>query len=54
MNDHGDVTVGGSDTGIPDPLGEDACGFPHPSDLSFVRVAPRQENAGAYARWQQR
>lgn len=27
MNDRGDVTVGGADTGIPDPLGEDWCGF---------------------------
>ena len=27
LNDRGDVTVGGSDTGIPDPLGEDFCGF---------------------------
>ena len=27
MNDRGDVTVGGSDTGQLDPLGEDFCGF---------------------------
>jgi len=27
MNDKGDVTVGGSDTTTPDPLGEDWCGF---------------------------
>jgi probable HAF family extracellular repeat protein len=27
MNDRGDVTVGGADTGIPDPFGEDWCGF---------------------------
>lgn len=27
MNDVGDVTVGGSDTTTPDPLGEDWCGF---------------------------
>jgi len=37
MNDHGDVTVGGSDTGIPDPLGEDACSFgTHQTCLSYV------------------
>jgi probable HAF family extracellular repeat protein len=27
MNNRGDITVGGADTGIPDPLGEDWCGF---------------------------
>ena len=27
LDDRGDVTVGGSDTGIPDPLQEDFCGF---------------------------
>jgi probable HAF family extracellular repeat protein len=27
LNDRGDVTVGGADTGIPDPFGEDWCGF---------------------------
>lgn len=27
MNERGDVTVGGSDAGTLDPLGEDACGF---------------------------
>jgi probable HAF family extracellular repeat protein len=27
MNDRGDITVGGADTGIPDPFGEDWCGF---------------------------
>jgi probable HAF family extracellular repeat protein len=37
MNDVGDVTVGGSDTGIPDPLGEDACGFgTFQTCLSFI------------------
>ena len=37
MNDRGDVTVGGSDTGKPDPLGEDFCGFgTHETCLSFV------------------
>lgn len=37
MNDRGDVTVGGSDTGKPDPLGEDFCGLgTHQICLSFV------------------
>lgn len=37
MNERGDVTVGGSDTGTPDPLGEDACGFgTFQTCLSFV------------------
>jgi probable HAF family extracellular repeat protein len=37
MNELGDVAVGGSDTGIPDPLGEDACGFgTFQTCLSFV------------------
>jgi probable HAF family extracellular repeat protein len=37
MNEVGDVTVGGSDTGIPDPLGEDACGFgTFQTCLSFI------------------
>jgi probable HAF family extracellular repeat protein len=37
MNDRGDVTVGGADTGIPDPLGEDFCGFgTHQICLSYV------------------
>ena len=37
MNDQGDVTVGGSDTGTPDPLGEDYCGFgTHQTCLSYV------------------
>jgi probable HAF family extracellular repeat protein len=37
MNDRGDVTVGGSDTGKPDPLGEDFCGYgTHQTCLSFV------------------
>lgn len=37
MNDRGDVTVGGADTGIPDPLGEDWCGFgTHQICLSFI------------------
>jgi probable HAF family extracellular repeat protein len=36
MNEIGDVTVAG-DTGVPDPLGEDACGFgTHQTCLSFV------------------
>jgi probable HAF family extracellular repeat protein len=37
LNERGDVTVGGSDTGIPDPLGEDFCGFgTHQVCLSYV------------------
>lgn len=37
LNDRGDVTVGGADTGIPDPFGEDFCGFgTHQICLSFV------------------
>lgn len=37
MNDRGDVTVGGADTGIPDPLGEDWCGFgTQQTCLSFI------------------
>jgi probable HAF family extracellular repeat protein len=37
MNDRGDVTVGGADTGIPDPLGEDFCSFgTYQTCLSFV------------------
>jgi probable HAF family extracellular repeat protein len=37
MNDRGDVTVGGSDTGQLDPLGEDFCGFgTHQICRSFV------------------
>jgi probable HAF family extracellular repeat protein len=37
MNDRGDVTVGGSDTGTLDPLGEDFCGFgTHQICRSFV------------------
>lgn len=37
MNDRGDVTVGGADTGIPDPLGEDFCIFgTYQTCLSFV------------------
>jgi probable HAF family extracellular repeat protein len=37
MNEVGDVTVGGSDTGMPDPLGEDFCGFgTHQTCRSFV------------------
>lgn len=37
MNDRGDVPVGGSDTGTPDPLGEDFCNFgTHQICLSFV------------------
>lgn len=37
MNEVGDVTVGGADTGIPDPLGEDFCGFgTHQTCLSFI------------------
>jgi len=37
MNDRGDVTVGGADTGEPDPLGEDFCTFgTHQTCLSFV------------------
>ena len=37
MNDHGIVTVGGSDTGTPDPLGEDFCGYgTHQTCLSFI------------------
>lgn len=37
MNEVGDVAVGGSDTGIPDPLGEDACGFgTFQTCLSFI------------------
>ena len=37
MNDRGDVTVGGADTGKPDPLGEDFCGFgTHQVCLSFI------------------
>ncbi|MGA8099582.1 MAG: hypothetical protein WB810_13095 [Candidatus Cybelea sp.] len=37
MNDRGDVTVGGSDTGKPDPLDEDFCGFgTHQTCLSFI------------------
>jgi probable HAF family extracellular repeat protein len=37
MNDRGDVTVGGSDTGKPDPLGEDFCAFgTHQTCLSFI------------------
>ncbi|MBV8197507.1 MAG: hypothetical protein JO263_05200 [Candidatus Eremiobacteraeota bacterium] len=37
MNDRGDVTVGGADTGKPDPLGEDFCGFgTHQICLSFI------------------
>jgi probable HAF family extracellular repeat protein len=36
-NDRGDVTVGGADTGIPDPFGEDWCGFgTHQICRSFV------------------
>lgn len=37
LNDHGIVTVGGSDTGTPDPLGEDFCGDgTHQTCLSFI------------------
>jgi probable HAF family extracellular repeat protein len=37
MNDHGIVTVGGSDTGKRDPLGEDFCGDgTHQTCLSFI------------------
>jgi probable HAF family extracellular repeat protein len=37
MNDHGVVPVGGSDTGTPDPLGEDFCGSgTHQTCLSFL------------------
>jgi probable HAF family extracellular repeat protein len=37
MNEVGDVTVGGSDTGTPDPLGEDFCSYgTHQTCLSFV------------------
>jgi len=37
LNDRGEVTVGGADTGMSDPLGEDACGFgTYQTCLSFV------------------
>jgi probable HAF family extracellular repeat protein len=37
MNNNGDVSVGGSDTGKPDPLNEDFCGFhTHQTCLSFI------------------
>jgi probable HAF family extracellular repeat protein len=37
MNELGDVTVGGSDTGIPDPLGEDFCHYgTYQTCLSFL------------------
>src|SRR5580704_14123810 len=37
LNDRGDVTVGGSDTGKRDPLGEDFCSYhTHQTCLSFV------------------
>jgi probable HAF family extracellular repeat protein len=37
MNDEGDVTVGGSDTGKPDPLGEDFCTWgTHQMCLSYI------------------
>ena len=45
MNEVGDVTVGGSDTGIPDPLGEDFCGFgTHQTCLSFAFEAIQEFN----------